>query len=111
MGLLEHAAYYGCFLGTAVSCAFLMAPSVYHRIHWRRDVRDKELMLRTSNRLAIIGVAVLALAMNAAVFLLSALLLGSSLAALITLPIAATFGWLWFGLPIARRGRDKGNGR
>ena len=44
-----------CFLATSASCIFLIAPSVYHRLHWRRDVQDKEQMLRTCNRLAIIG--------------------------------------------------------
>ena len=107
MGMVEHGAYFGCFLCTAVACAFLMAPSVYHRLHWRRDVVDKEEMLRTSNRLAIAGVALLGLAMSAAVFMLSALLLGVGLASAITAVMAALFAWLWFGLPLMRRERDR----
>src|SRR5512143_729229 len=63
--------YFTCFLTTTASCAFLISPSVYHRLHWRRDVRDKELMLRTCNRLAIAGVTLLALAMTSAVYVLS----------------------------------------
>src|SRR5262245_14556244 len=55
--------YFLSFLCTTASCAFLIAPSVYHRLHWRRDVVDKELMLRTCNRLAIAGVVFLFLAM------------------------------------------------
>jgi hypothetical protein len=54
--------YFFCFLTTTASCAFLIAPSVYHRLHWRRDVTDKEQMLRTANRLAIVGVVLLACA-------------------------------------------------
>jgi predicted permease len=57
MGLIEHGAYFGCFLATTIACALLMAPSVYHRLHWRRDVVDKEEMMRTSNRLAISGIS------------------------------------------------------
>ena len=106
MSLLEHGAYFSCFLCTTVACAFLMAPSVYHRLHWRRDVVDKEEMLRTSNRLAIGGVALLALAMSAAVFMLSALLLGVGAASAVTALIFGLFAWLWFGLPLMRRGRD-----
>lgn len=107
MGLLEHGAYFGCFLCTAVACAFLMAPSVYHRLHWRRDVLDKEEMLRTCNRLAIAGVALLALAMSAAVFMLSVLLIGVGAAAAITAFIVGLFAWLWFGLPLLRQARDR----
>jgi uncharacterized membrane protein YiaA len=107
MGLLEHGAYFGCFLCTTVACAFLMAPSVYHRLHWRRDVVDKERMMRTCNRLAIAGVGLLALAMSAAVFMLSAHLLGVRPAAGITAVMGGLFAWLWFGLPLTRRGRDR----
>jgi hypothetical protein len=87
-----------------------MAPSVYHRLHWRRDVLDKEEMLRTSNALAIGGIALLGLAMSAAVFMLSTLLIGPAAATAITAFMAALFAWLWFGLPLARRGRDRDRG-
>src|SRR3954454_24517163 len=60
--------YFICFLNTTLSSAFLIAPSVYHRLHWRRDVRDKELMLRTCNGLAITGIVFRALAMTSAVY-------------------------------------------
>src|SRR4051812_23856127 len=63
--------YFACFLATTAASAFLIAPSVYHRLHWRRDVRDKEQMLRICNRLAIIGIVLLALAMTIAVYLMS----------------------------------------
>jgi hypothetical protein len=110
IGLLEHAAYFGCFLCTAVACAFLMAPSVYHRLHWRRDVHDKEQMLRTSNLLAIMGIALLALAMSAAVFMLSTVLIGAWPAFAIAAGLLGLFGWLWFGFPLSRRGRERRSG-
>ena len=102
-----HAAFLVCFLTTAASCIFLIAPSVYHRLHWRRDVRDKEQMLRACNRLAIAGGALLAIAMTAAVYVVTSIAatpasaLASSAAAglLITL--------LWFALPLARRQADR----
>jgi hypothetical protein len=107
MDLLEHAAYFGCFLCTAVACAFLMAPSVYHRLHWRRDVQDKEQMLRTANLLAITGIALMALAMCAAVFMLSTLLIGVGAGLAIATTLGALFGWLWFAFPLLRRGREQ----
>src|SRR5215813_7646920 len=82
--------YFISFLCTTASCAFLIAPSVYHRLHWRRDVVDKELMLRSCNRLAILGVVFLFLAMTSAVYIVSVV-------------IAA----LWFALPLLRRGAER----
>src|SRR5262245_59761885 len=68
LGRIEQAVYFGCFLCTTAASALLMSPAVYHRLHWRRDVVDKEQMLGTCNRFAIAGVALLGAAMTAAVF-------------------------------------------
>jgi hypothetical protein len=99
--------YFICFLCTTASSAFLIAPSVYHRLHWRRDVRDKEVMMRTCNRLAIIGVCLLALAMTTAVYIVAAVV-SDRLAALVASVLAAiTFSALWFALPLIRRSRER----
>jgi len=50
-----HAVFLASFFATTGACAFLIAPSVYHRLHWRRDVVDKEEMLRTCSRLAVVA--------------------------------------------------------
>jgi hypothetical protein len=103
-----HAVFLASFFATTAACAFLIAPSVYHRLHWRRDVVDKEEMLRTCNRLAIAGVTLLALAMSAAVFVCASLVFFAD-----AIPIVASaatlvgFGWLWFLLPLSRRWRER----
>jgi len=104
----EHGIYLGCFLCTTAASAFLMSPSVYHRLHWRRDVLDKEKMMRTSNRLAIAGIALLAVAMSSAVFLLSNVLLDGRNASIVTVFTSGLLAWLWFGLPLARRQHERG---
>jgi hypothetical protein len=95
--------YLVCFLATTAACLFLIAPSVYHRLHWRRDVRDKEQMMRTCNRLAIIGGVLLGIAMITAVYVVSYIVATPASAlvfsALTTLIIVA----LWFALPLGRR--------
>jgi hypothetical protein len=98
--------YFACFLFTTGSCAFLIAPSVYHRLHWRRDVVDKELMLRTCNLLSIVGIVLLALAMTSAVYVISATIAGRELAVGITVVAALLFGALWFALPLFRRNAE-----
>jgi hypothetical protein len=99
--------YFLCFLCTAASSAFLIAPTVYHRLHWRRDVRDKEQMMRTCNRLAIIGVSLLAIAMTLAVYVVASVVSSGGAAVAATILAALTFLGLWFTLPLMRRSRDR----
>lgn len=107
LGHAAHAVYFGCFLATTAACGFLIAPSVYHRLHWRRDVRDKEQMLRTCNQLAIIGVVLLAFAMTAAVYVVADLMEGRGGAIVASTVAAGMFFALWFGLPLTRRSRER----
>jgi tellurite resistance protein TehA-like permease len=100
--------YFASFLTTTAACAFLIAPSVYHRLHWRGDVRDKENMLTVCNGLAITGAAMLALSMTLAVFFVTWFISPHWLAALCTGLGAGLFLWLWFGLPLRRRSREHG---
>jgi hypothetical protein len=104
---LVHAGFFVSFVATTGACAFLVAPSVYHRLHWRRDVLDKEDMLQTCNRLAITGVVLLALAMSSAVFVLSSLVFGGPVTVVTTGVALSAFGWLWFVLPLSRRHRER----
>ena len=107
MGDLLRYGYFLSFLSTTISCAFLIAPSVYHRLHWRRDVVDKELMLRTCNRLAIAGVVFLAFAMTSAVYIISVAIAGRGPAVPITVLAGLLLGALWFALPLARRSAER----
>ncbi|SRR6266542_5587789 len=99
--------YFVCFLCTTASSAFLIAPTVYHRLHWRRNVRDKEEMLRTCNRLAIVGVSLLAVAMTAAVYVVASVVFSRGVATAASILTGLTFLWLWFSLPLLRRTRDR----
>ena len=103
MGDVLRYGYFFSFLCTTASSAFLIAPSVYHRLHWRRDVVDKEQMLRTGNTLAIVGVIFLALAMTSAVYIVSVPIAGRRPAAAITALAGLMLVGLWFALPLSRR--------
>src|SRR5262245_41848116 len=61
--------FFVAFISTALSSAFLMAPSAYHRLRWR--VEDKGRIVRISNRLMIIGTAALAVSISAVVLLVA----------------------------------------
>ena len=96
--------YFATLCAAIASTAFLMAPSAYHRLRWRRY--DKERMLQTSNRLSIAGLVALALAICGAAFLIADVLFGATGAVATVVAAAALLGGLWFALPLRREIRD-----
>jgi hypothetical protein len=104
---IGRASYFSCFFTTTAACAFLIAPSVYHRLHWRRDVRDKEDMLKACNNLAITGAALLAVSMTSAVFFVTSFISARWVSGACAGVAAGLFLWLWFGLPLRRRRREQ----
>ena len=102
---LQKYAYLVALVATAAGSALLIAPTPYHRIRWRD--RDKESLLRTSNRLAIAGTVALALAMTSAVFLVADFLFHAPLPAVLTGLLAGLIAWFWYGLPLLRDLRDR----
>jgi hypothetical protein len=100
--------YFATLLLTALSAALLIAPSAYHRITFR--YQQKHRLVFIANRLAIAGLAALALAMTCAIMLITDVLFGT-VATVITVALALTmFGVLWALLPLKRRlkYRDEG---
>lgn len=100
----QRTVYFVTFLATATASAFLMAPAAYHRLRFRQG--DKERMLRTSNRFAIAGTALLAVSIGAAVYLVADLLYGTGWAAAFGGAAIAVLAACWFVLPLSRRLRD-----
>jgi uncharacterized protein DUF6328 len=96
----EKGVYFVTLVGTAVAAAFLIAPSAMHRIEFRAD--DKHHIVFTANRFAVIGFAVLGVAMTAAVLLVTHFLYSEALAVVTTVLTAVAFFSLWFALPLAR---------
>src|SRR3954465_15454242 len=61
--------FFVAFLATALSSALLIAPSAYHRIGWR--VEDKGRIVSVSNKLALAGLAFLAVSIGSVVLLVT----------------------------------------
>jgi hypothetical protein len=101
----QRAFYFATFVGTTVATGLFMAPTAYHRIRFREG--DKERMLRTSNRFAVVGIGFLALSVTMAVVLTADLLFGPATAAMIGLATFALLLWVWFAIPVARKLRDE----
>ena len=97
--------YFATLLLTAVSSILLIAPTSYHRLRFR--AQDKERMLFTSNKMTIVGLATLALAMAGVVLLITDVLFSTTAAYVAAGAIVVLFVWLWFAMPLSRRVRDE----
>jgi hypothetical protein len=97
----QRGVFFGTLLTTAVSAALLIAPSAYHRLHFRQ--RNKEELLLSSNRFAIAGLVFLAGAMVGAVVLITDVLYGTLATVCVGVAAAILFGFFWGLLPLMRR--------
>ena len=84
----------------------LIAPSIIHRLLFREA--DKENILQVSNRLTVVGMLFLALAITAVVFVISDYLYGSPLSVVATVVIGAMAIGIWYALPMSRRFQTEG---
>lgn len=106
----QRSVFFASFLATTAATMMLIAPSVYHRLHWRREIDDKERMLRVFTRLAVAGAIFLAISMVLAVFLITDFLFGARLSFGVTAAAALALAVLWFALPLSRRRFERKKG-
>jgi hypothetical protein len=93
--------YFAALMSAAVATAFLITPSAFHRIRFRQ--RDKAYLLRVANGFAIAGLAGLAVAIAAAVLLVSDFLFTGWGARVATARAAGLLACLWCPGPTPRR--------
>ena len=104
----QEKVYFATLLLTAASAVLLISPSAYHRMTFRMQQKDDLVFL--ANKLAIAGLAFLALAMTGAIVLITDVLFGA-VATIVTGVLALTmFVVFWAALPLQRRGRLKEEG-
>jgi len=107
----ERGLYFAVLLLTAVACAFLIAPTAYHRLQFRRG-RKREILF-FANRATLFGLGALAAAMTGAIMLITDYLFGTGASVPLGVAAALLFGSLWYLLPVFRAGgpRRTGPGR
>jgi hypothetical protein len=98
----DRVVYTLALLSSALAAAFLIAPSMYHRLNFRRGMKEE--ILFDSNRLLIAGVICTAIGVACAVYLIVDVLYGGVPAVIATLGTLIVYAALWIGLPLARRG-------
>ncbi len=88
---------------SAMAIALLVAPVAYHRLVFRRGM--KESLVRSANLLAILGLTAVGAAVLSAVLLVTWYVAGAVAGGLITAVIGVMVVGLWFALPLASRRR------
>src|SRR4051794_27784023 len=97
--------YFATLLLTAASAAFLMSPSAFHRLTFRGH--QKPYLIQLGTRQTIVGMGLLALAMNGALLLLTDIVFASLTVAITLACSISLFAWLWFGLALRRLASGK----
>ena len=88
----------------AAATALLIAPAAFHRVTYRR--RLKQHLVRVANRLALSGLVLLLLSMVSAVLLIIDVVLGPMPAIVLAAVVLAWFTMWWFVLPLWSRARQ-----
>jgi hypothetical protein len=105
----QEKVYYATLISTAISTALLIAPSAHHRINFRQQ--DKHYIVFLANRLTIVGLGFLALAMSGVMLLITDVLYGATATVIAGTVTVLSFAVLWYVVPILRRLRRSDGGR
>jgi len=98
---VDRAIYGRALLSSAVAAALLIAPSAYHRLNFRRH--NKERMVRDANRLLLAGILATGVGIACAIYLVTDVVFGGTVAMAATFGTIVVYGSLWVVLPLVRR--------
>jgi hypothetical protein len=101
--------YFATLLLSTAASALLIAPTIQHRLLFRAE--EKRWLVDTGSRLAIGGLACLALAMQGALLLVAHIMFGWPTALVSTAISTTFFAGFWCVLPLSRRARGKHSNR
>ena len=101
----QRTVYFVTLLCATAACACLIAPTAHHRIEFRGQ--DKERIVFGGNRLAIVGLTLLATAMTGAITLITDFLYSSTTTTVAAVLVALLFAILWYGIPLRRLAQDR----
>jgi anti-anti-sigma factor len=108
VGPFERTVYFVTLLCSALAALCTIAPAAYHRVLFRSD--DKRHVVFFANRVALVGLVFLALAMCGALLLVTTKLFGATAGAITAGLVAVPFAVLWFLAPLLRRAAHTGVG-
>ena len=100
----ERDDYFATLVCVAIASMLLIAPSVHHRLLFRRG--EKEFLVKLGSQMAIVASVFLALGFTGIFLLISDVLFGSGSDWLVAGLMGVFVVSLWFGVPLVRRLRE-----
>jgi hypothetical protein len=100
----EKTVYFVTMLFTTAATVCLISPTVHHRLEFRRQ--EKDVIVSTGNRIVILGLALLAVAMTGAVVFVTSFLYSDTTTVVASIAVALFFAALWFAIPARRLVRE-----
>jgi len=97
----QKTVYFATLLFTAASTVCLIAPSAHHRIEFRQQ--DKNSIVTTGNRIVVVGLGLLGIAMTGAVLFVTDVLYDTPTTIVAAAGVGLAFAVLWYGVPLRRR--------
>jgi hypothetical protein len=94
----ERLLYVVALLAAAAASAFLIAPSVHHRLLFHQHRKPQ--LVRLANHLAVTGMVCLVTAFTAAIALVVSFTFAAPVAVVIAVATVALFATVWFALPM-----------
>jgi len=101
LGQVQRDIYVADLLLCVLSTALLLSPVAYHRLVFRRHL--KEAVVRKANAMAIAGLVCVGLAVTASVVLVVSFVAHGTPAVIIGIFVLCLFATLWFAVPLAKR--------
>jgi hypothetical protein len=96
----QKTVFFATLLCTAASTVCLIAPTAHHRLEFRQQ--NKEQIVRTGNRIVVLGLLLLAVAMTGAVMFVTDFLYARTTTTVVAAALGATFLVLWYLIPARR---------
>ena len=96
----QKTVFFATLLLTAASSICLITPTAQHRLEFRRQ--HKQAIVRTGNRIVVLGLLLLAVAMTGAVIFVTDFLYASTTTTVVAAAMAAAFAILWYAIPLRR---------
>jgi hypothetical protein len=100
----QRTVYYVTLIAAALAVAMLGTPAAQHRVLFR--AKEKEGMLRRSNRYALLGSVAVAVSVSAGTLLIVDFVFDSVLAWVSASVFLGVMSWAWFIEPALHRGKE-----
>jgi hypothetical protein len=103
LDIVDKRLFVAALVGAALSSAFLIAPSAFHRLLFRDG--HKEWLVMQANRLVITGTVLLALSVSSSLWLVIDVIYGQAIASAAAGGVGLLFVGLWYVVPLVHRAR------